>query len=523
MPLEEQRFWFRRHRLPTWVAFSVTLVVALGICASGLLFHHSALVLLLASVFVWIAVRIWLTDVSILIDAQEGVICRRDRWLGILKVDRVVGLKKIVRLVVRAGKSPWWTWLTLGFGPEAAAYELVAQMAEGESIVIWEYGAGFNEQALAEGLRLSQWLGLPLVEAILGRERQVGQTNLGYVEALSQAAMQDLPSRPTAARAQCEVGQELIVRMPRPRLTARQIPWLVVFPLAIAGLAVLSALAANRMKEWLVWALFGGGMALVICLWTMWQALRKRVTLTVSPQALTCQVQCGSTFTATQIETAALRDVTVVRNGGPVAAAALWLGRQAVCFFHEDQSLAFGLGLEMEELLWIKQAIDWVLSGRPMEDVARAAAGRGREIIFPAEDEPESQSMFPQPAGPSAIRRTVRMSFGVAACYLAIMAGISLTWLITRPQADSGPAAITAPASREDFQEVQRMMNTPEVRMVREAQERAAREGRPLRDVLLETLRGSSTTRPATAPATESVNTNDQQSMLRRCPCRGAT
>ena len=503
-PVEEQRFWCREHSLPTRIALPVT--VGLGLCVALLLLSHSVLGMVLSAVFVWIAVRMWLTGAVVLIDTQERVICRRDLRLGILMVERVVGLDGIARLKVRTSASPWWTCAMLGFGPQAAAYELVAQTAEGESIVVWEYGIG--EQALAEGLHLSRWLRLPLVEAIFGKEHTVGQTNGGYIELLSQTALHHLPARPAAARAQCEVGQKLVIILPRPRLAARRILWLVVFPLAMAGLGVLYALEINRhLKDWVVWAaVLGGGVALAICLWTLWQALRRRVTLTVVSQGMTYQVQCGSTFKATQIETAALRDITVVRNGGPVDTAALWLGRQAVCILSEDKSLAFGLGLAREELLWIKQAIDWVLSGRPMKDVARAAAGRGLEILVPAEDIPESQSLFPQPAGPSAIRRSVRVRFGTAACYLAIMAGATLTWLLVSPQAGSGSAAVVDPANREKVQEIQRMMNTPEMRRVREAQEQAVREGRPLKDVLLQTLRRSATTRSATAPATESVD-----------------
>jgi len=321
----------------------------------------------------------------------------------------------------------------LGFGPDDIQNELVAKTADGEAIRLWGYGLGDSDDALDDGLGLSEWLGLPLRDNILGNEQDIAGGGDDYTERLAKTTMQDLPARPTGALANCEVGRGIVIQPPRPRLNTRHLCWLMIAPTPIAGLAVLMAFGAFRSFDyWPLWALFGGGLMFAFLLRSLVKALRRRETLTITLDGLVCHLKRGGIVQEDEIEAETIRDVIVVHNSGQVDTDALWLGRPAVCIFSKNGSVAFGMGLPWDELIWIKQVIDWVLLGRPEHDVAQAAAGHGRRIIAPLEGQPQSGSMLPHPTGQSPIRRSVRVSWSVLGCYLAIMAGVTLAWLAMR-------------------------------------------------------------------------------------------
>jgi len=235
-----------------------------------------------------------------------------------------------------------------------------------------------EEEGLALGRELAEWLGFRLVDLSLGRAivrepEQLGETL--RERAARSTASPTVPEPPAGARSTVDaVGDALVIEIPAPGFRAvgfAHLAGLSLLPALFAGPMLFQFLQSPGLTPWAkAMILVAAALLLVVApllvvgiRWLM--EARRRVTVTVSPAELRVEARGPFLHRVTAIAADRLEHLAVVRHGGLGARLRRYGSGPAghlIVARSETESVTFGTGLSLSELQWLRAVIEAVVT-----------------------------------------------------------------------------------------------------------------------------------------------------------------
>jgi len=235
-----------------------------------------------------------------------------------------------------------------------------------------------EQEGLALGRELAEWLGFRLVDLSLGRAivrepEQLGETL--RERAARSTASPTVPEPPAGARSRVEaVGDALVIEIPAPGFRAvgfAHLAGLSLLPALFAGAMLFQFLQSPGLPPWAkAMVLVVAALLLVVVpllvVGVRWlREARRRVTVTVSPAELRVEARGPFLHRTTTIAADRLEHLAVIRHRrlaarlrrfGAGPAGHLIVARSGA------ESVTFGTGLSLAELQWLRVVIEAVVT-----------------------------------------------------------------------------------------------------------------------------------------------------------------
>jgi len=377
----------------------------------------------------------------------------------------------------------------------AESSELAVRSRYGDGIVLQTYPLGGASDALGDGKLLCDLLDVPLCDDITQRLRTTSREDLHgiYTESLAERPESSfaLAGPPTKRTAKCEYrDSQLLVHIP-----PQGCPWVKLLAV-VAFLALLillggwEAFGYDRWEEILLAAL----ACLVAAAWSTWsmfKAGRYEAWLTVWSGGVILQHGGSAGIQEWELPTGQLQDVWLSDNVGSLKSAdmkCIWLGRKALEITGDDEVRAFGVGLSRAELVWLKQLVDWVISGRSEDRLQAVLSESASTHAGAAEEEGalQGEGQFPVEWGASGLAQSVHLDFKYAGMWVVLMGvlliGVGAARGAARPAVDEPPAPVVDEEFRQLQEKIERLHSDEDFkralerhRKAKEAQSQPAR------------------------------------------------